>query len=390
MTGRLQRQLSSLGHASSADTALRPQSPKFRAVPTLGNPGNHFTMAFPKDELVLVTGGTGFVAAWCIVKLLEAGYRVRTSTRTPNGEEKVREMLKVAGFSDPTTTRLTFTTADLMRDNDWPAAVKDATYVLHVASPFPMGAPKHEDELIKPAREGALRVLRASRDAGVKRVILTSSFAAIGYGQPVSEKPFTEENWTNIADTSITAYTKSKTLAERAAWDYIAKDGGTMELATVNPPAIFGPVLSKNLSTSIQLISKLLTGRVPVAPQIMFGVVDVRDVADIHLLAMTDPKARGERFLANSSPSMTILDISRILKERLGSAASKTPTRALPNFVLKLAAKVSADAAMIAPQVGKQVYMSNEKAKMILGWAPRPSDEAVTATAESLIKLGLV
>lgn len=344
----------------------------------------------PNDELVLVTGGTGFLGAWCIVKLLEAGYRVRTTIRAPKGEDKVREMLKTAKFPDPTTSNLTFTTADLMEDDGWPAAVKDATYVLHVASPFPIGAPKHEDDLIIPAREGALRVLRASREAAVKRVVMTSSFAAIGYGLPASGNPFTEENWTNTSDSSITAYTKSKTLAERAAWDFIAKEGGSMELATINPPGIFGPVLGKDLSTSIQLISKLLTGGVPAAPQIMLGIVDVRDVADLHLLAMTDSKAKGERFLANSPPSMTILDISKVLKERLGAAARKTPTRTLPNFVLKLAAMVSADAAMIAPQVGKQVHMSNEKAKTVLGWEPSSSGDAVVATAESLIKLGLV
>lgn len=344
----------------------------------------------PKDELVLVTGGTGFVGAWCIVKLLEAGYHVRTTIRAPKGHEKVREMLKTAAFLDFMTPNLTFTTADLMKDDGWPAAVKDATYVLHVASPFPMGAPKHEDDLIIPARDGALRVLRASREAGVKRLVLTSSFAAVGYGLPASEKPFTEENWTDTSDTSITAYTKSKTLAEQAAWDFIAKEGGTMELATINPPAIFGPVLGKDISTSTQLISKLLTGGVPAAPRLMLGVVDVRDVADLHLLAMTDPKANGERFLANSPPSMTILDMSKVLKERLGSAASKSPTRTLPNFVLKLAAMVSADAAMLAPQLEKQVHMSNEKATAVLGWQPRSSSDAVVATAESLIKLGLV
>ncbi|KAE9974333.1 hypothetical protein BLS_008232 [Venturia inaequalis] len=344
----------------------------------------------PKDDLVLVTGGTGFVGAWCIVKLLEAGYRVRTTTRASRGEEKVRGMLKTAEFSDPSTPDLTFTTADLMKDDGWPAAVKDATYVLHVASPFPMGAPKHEDDLIIPAREGALRVLRASREAGVKRVVLTSSFAAIGYGQPVSEKPFTEDNWTDTSVTSLTAYTKSKTLAERAAWDFIAKEGGSMELATINPPAIFGPVLGKDISTSTQLILKILTGGVPAAPQLMLGVVDVRDVADLHLLAMTDSNASGERFLANSPPSMTILDMSKVLKERLGSVANRSPTRTLPNFVFKLAAIVSADAAMIAPQVGKQVHMSNEKAKKVLGWQPRSSSDAIVATAESLIKIGLV
>lgn len=343
-----------------------------------------------KNELVLVTGGTGFVGAWCIVKLLEAGYRVRTTIRAPQGEAKVREMLKTAEYPEPSTSNLTFTTADLIKDDGWPAAVEDVTFVLHVASPFPMGAPKHENDLIVPAREGALRVLRASREAGVKRVVLTSSFAAIGYGLPASDEPFTEKSWTNTSNTSITAYTKSKTLAERAAWDFIAKEGGSMELATINPPAIYGPVLGPDLSTSIQLISKLLTGGVPAAPQMMIGVVDVRDVAVLHLLAMTDPKASGERFLANSPPSMTILDISKVLREKMGSAASKTPTRTLPNFVLKVAAMVSADAAMISPQLGKQVHMSNEKAKTVLGWKPRASADAVVATAESLIKLGLV
>jgi nucleoside-diphosphate-sugar epimerase len=347
-------------------------------------------MVEEKDGLVLVTGGTGFVGAWCIVKLLKAGHRVRTTIRSPNGEDKVRKMLKSAELLEPTTPKLTFTTADLMKDDGWPAAVQGVTYILHVASPFPTGAPKHEDDLIIPAREGTLRVLRAARDAGVKRVVLTSSFAAVGYGHPTSEKPFTEDDWTNTSDTSITAYTKSKTLAERAAWDFIAKEGGTMELATINPPGIFGPVLGPELSTSIQLVSRLLTGGVPACPQMMIGVVDVRDVADLQLLAMTNPKAKGERFLANSPPSMTILEIATALRERLGPVAKKAPTRELPNFVLKLAAMVSADAAMIAPQVGKQVHMSNEKARTVLGWEPRSNVDALVATAESLIKLGLV
>jgi len=259
-----------------------------------------------------------------------------------------------------------------------------------VASPLPPGAPKHEDDLIIPARQGTLRVLRAARDAGVKRVVVTSSFAAIGYGHTGVKKPFTEEAWTNPNGPGVNPYTKSKTLAERAAWDFIEKEGGSLELSVVNPVGIFGPVLGPDFATSIQLVQRLLNGSLPGCPQLGFGIVDVRDVADLHLRAMTDPKAKGERFLGVSPPSMTVLQISLALRERLGKAAKRSPTRVLPNFVLKLIAWFDPAVGLIVPELGNYKDMSNDKAKNLLGWEPRSAVDALVATAESLIKFGLV
>jgi len=219
---------------------------------------------------ILVTGGTGFIAAHTILQLLNAGHEVRTTVRNLRREPDVRGMLKQGGIEP--SERLSFFAADLERDAGWDEAVAGCEYVLHVASPFPANVPKHEDDLIVPARDGALRVLRASRDAGVKRVVLTSSFAAIGYGQPPRNMPFNETDWTNTAGTDVTAYVKSKTIGERAAWDFIAREGGGLELAVVNPVGVFGPVLGPDYSTSILLVKRLLDGSVPGVPDLYQGM----------------------------------------------------------------------------------------------------------------------
>ena len=270
---------------------------------------------------VLVTGGSGFIGSHCILQLLAAGHQVRTTVRSLKREGDVRAMLKEGG-AEP-GDRLSFVAADLESDAGWPEAVAGCDYVLHVASPFPANIPKHEDELIVPAREGALRVLRASRDAGVKRVVLTSSFAAIGYGQPPQNAPFDETNWTDPDGDDVRPYVKSKTLAERAAWDFIAKEGGDLELSVVNPVGVFGPVLGPDYSTSILLVQRLMDGAMPGCPRLYFGVVDVRDVADLHIRAMTHPAAKGERFLAVAGDFMSMLDIAKVLKRRMGASAQE-------------------------------------------------------------------
>jgi nucleoside-diphosphate-sugar epimerase len=339
-------------------------------------------------ELVLVTGGSGFIGAHCTLQLLAAGYRVRTTVRTLARESEVRTMLKIGG-AEP-GERLAFAAADLMSDAGWPAAVAGCDFVLHVASPFPAGAPKREDELIVPAREGALRLLRAARDAGVRRVVLTSSFAAIGYGQEVTDRPFTEENWTNPNGGDIGAYVKSKTLAERAAWDFIAREGGALELAVVNPVGVFGPVLGPDFSTSIQIVKRFMDGTVPGCPHLSFGVVDVRDVADLHLRAMTNPAAKGERFLAVAGDFMTMQAIAQVLKSRMGAAAARVPTRLLPDWLLRLVALFDPTVALIVPELGKSKNGANAKARRVLGWAPRSNEDSIVATAESLVRLGLL
>ena len=337
---------------------------------------------------VLVTGGSGFIGSQAILQLLAAGHLVRTTVRSLKREGDVRAMLKQGGaVSDD---RLSFVVADLENDAGWPQAVAGCEYVLHIASPFPSTLPKHEDELIVPAREGALRVLRAARDAGVKRVVLTSSFAAIGYGQEVQTAPFNESNWTNPAGEDVQPYAKSKTLAERAAWDFIANEGGALELSVVNPVGVFGPVLGPDYSTSIMLVQRLMDGAMPGCPQLSFGAVDVRDVADLHIRAMTDPAARGERFLAVAGDFISILDIARILKNRMGASAKRVPTRQLPNWLVRLAALRDPAVKQILPELGKPKNATSEKAQRVLGWTPRSSEEAIVATAESLLQLGLL
>lgn len=337
---------------------------------------------------VLVTGGSGFIATHCILQLLATGHRVRATVRNLARESEVRLMLQQGG-AEP-GDRLSFVAADLEQDAGWADAVAGCEYVLHVASPFPAGIPKHEDELIVPAREGALRVLRASRDAGVKRVVLTSSFAAIGYGRAQQTTPYDETNWTDPTISDLTAYVKSKTLAERAAWDFIAREGGRLELAVVNPVGVFGPVLGRDYATSILLVQRLMDGAMPGLPRLYFGVVDVRDVADLHLRAMTDPAAKGERFLAVAGDFMSVAEMARTLKGRMGAAAKKVPTLQVPNWLVRLVALRDPAAKQILPELGKIKNATNQKARRVLGWSPRSREEALVATAKSLVRLGLL
>lgn len=337
---------------------------------------------------VLVTGGSGFIGSHCILQLLAAGHQVRTTVRSQAREADVRAMLKQGG-AEP-GDRLSFAIADLEHDAGWPAATAGCEYVLHVASPFPSAVPKNENDLIIPAREGSLRVLRAARDAGVKRVVLTSSFAAIGYGHAQQSGTFDESTWTNPNGSDVQPYVKSKTLAERAAWDFVAKEGGGLELSVVNPVGVFGPVLGPDYSTSILLVQRLMDGAMPGCPQLYFGVVDVRDVADLHLRAMTQPAAKGERFLAVAGDFLSILDIAKVLKERLGPRASRVPARTVPNWIIRIASLFDPAVKQILPELGKHKNATNEKARRVLGWRPRSNEEAILATAESLARLGLL
>jgi len=335
---------------------------------------------------VLVTGGSGFVGAHVILQLLGAGHQVRTTVRNLNREGCVRAMLK-AGGQDP-EDRLSFFAADLVNDAGWCDAVAGCDYVMHVASPIPGSAPKHEDELIIPAREGTLRVLRAARDANVKRVVLTSSCGAVYYGHPPQKAPFDETSWTIVND-ELTAYVKSKALAERAAWDFMSREGNDLELSVVNPAGIFGPILGPDSASSVDLIKRLMNG-MPGAPRIFFGVVDVRDVADLHLRAMTHPAAKGERFIAVSGDAISMVDIARILRRRLGASARKVPRLQLPDWLVRLAAKRDASVRQVLPLLGVIRNATSEKARRVLGWSPRSNEDAVAATAESLLRFGLV
>jgi len=352
------------------------------------------------NELVLVTGGSGFVGAHCIVRLLHEGYRVRTTVRSLEREADVRAMIAEGGVAlgaalseeggIESDQALAFVAADLLADAGWPEAVAGCDFVLHIASPFPPNTPEDEDELIAPAREGALRVLRAARSAGVRRVVLTSSFAAIGYGTEPTGRPFSEADWTDPHASDVSAYVKSKTLAERAAWDFITDEGGTLELAVINPVGIFGPVLGPNFSSSIQIVQRMLDGAMATLPHLSTNVVDVRDVADLHLRAMTDPAAKGERFLAAAGDAMTLREIAGLLRARLPDEAARVPTRMMPNWVVRLVSRLNPALKPIVPELGKVKHTTNEKARRVLGWEPRPNDETIIATAESLARLGLL
>ncbi|NML56074.1 SDR family oxidoreductase [Chryseobacterium cheonjiense] len=314
---------------------------------------------------VLVTGGTGFLGVHTILQLLQQGYEVRTTLRSLSKKDNIIKALEEGGITD--FSKLTFFEADLTRDDNWGEAVKGCDYVLHAASPFPAQDPKDENELIIPARDGALRVLKAARDAGVKRVVLTSSFAAVGYSINVENHVFTEEDWTDV-NAELPAYIKSKTLAEKAAWEFIEKEGNGLELSVINPVGIFGPALGGITSASLDIaVTGILNGTLNYTPTFTMGVVDVRDVADIHLKAMVNPKAAGERIIATSEGVMSFYDVAELFrKER-------------PQYTENIQ--------KLEP-IEKEFYkeMSNEKAKTVLNWNPRSRDEALLASADSLMK----
>jgi nucleoside-diphosphate-sugar epimerase len=335
---------------------------------------------------VLVTGGTGFLGGWCSAELLRRGYSVRTTIRDLRRADDLRASLASAGVE--AGERLSILAADLGADDGWPEAVAGCDYVLHIASPFPPAQPKDPDELIVPARDGALRVLRASLDAGVRRVVLTSSVAAVRHGRaPSASAPYDEADWTDPDDLRRTPYTRSKTIAERAAWEHVRAAGAESRLATVNPGAIIGPVLSDDRSYSLQAIERLLNG-MPAMPRLGFTFVDVRDVADLHIRAMTAPAAGGERFLAVDR-FLWMRDVGSILRERLGAAAAKVPTRVAPDLLIRAMALFDPSVRTVVGDLGQSPTYTAEKAKTALGWGPRPIEDSITDTAQSLIERGL-
>jgi dihydroflavonol-4-reductase len=337
-------------------------------------------------ELVLVTGGTGFIATQCIVQLLDAGYRVRATLRSPGRADEVRALVEAAGADASTVA---FVGADLLADAGWPEAVAGTDFVLHVASPFPPRDPEDPNELIVPARDGALRLLRAARGAGVRRVVLTSSFAAIGYGHRPG-RPYTEADWSDLRSEELGAYVQAKTLAERAAWEFVDREGDALELTVVNPVAVFGPPLGPDLSSSVAMLLALLNGEAPGVPNGTTMAVDVRDVADLHLRAMVHPDAAGERFLAVAGAPISFLELATLLRDRLGDAAARVPTRVLPDWAVRAAALLKPDLRAAVQLLGPSRVATAEKAKRMLGWQPRDRDESIVASAQGLVDLGLV
>lgn len=337
-----------------------------------------------RDDLVLVTGGTGYVAGWTIVELLRRGFGVRATLRDAGKEAAVRT--DVAAQVEA-IDRLSFCVADLTRDDGWPAAARDCRYVLHVASPMGQGLPRNTD-LLTPARDGTLRVLRAASSAHVERVVVTSSVVA-SLPPPGTNAPADETCWTDVGAKSVDNYTRSKTLAERAVWDFVAEAKDGPQVTTILPAMIQGPVMTNAVSGSVEIVSRLLSGKVPAIPDIGFSIVDVRDLVALHIDAMLAPEAAGERFVA-SADYLRLAEIADVLRTRLGARASRVPKRRMPDFVIRLAALFQEDARFIAPKLGLRQEFSSAKAAKLLDWHPRPARDSIIDAAESLLARGLV
>lgn len=339
------------------------------------------------SDRILVTGASGFIAQHVMARLLQKGYAVRGTLRSLKRADEVRAARARARVDG---AGVEFVEADLLADGGWGEAVRECAYVHHVASPFPAAMPKDDEELIRPARDGALRVLKASKAAGVRRVVLTSSMAAIAYGHGKNRPAIVDETlWSNPDGPDNTAYTRSKTIAERAAWNYVAGEGKGLELATVNPSGVLGPALTKDASTSVEIVLQLLRGKVPGTPRLGFAVVDVRDVAECHVAAMTNPNAAGERFLAESG-FMWMREIADLLIREMPNEAKRVPKGSVPDIVLRAMGLFNPLYAQVATELGRTRRASNAKAREVLGVAFRTPAEAVLSAAKSVVDLGMV
>ena len=332
---------------------------------------------------VFVSGGSGYIAGFLIRQLIAEGWTVHTSIRDLAREATVRASLAVDD------SKLKFFAADLTGDAGWAEAMAGTSHVAHVASPLPSNAPKSDDELIVPARDGALRALKAAKAAGVKRFVMTSSMAAIAYGHGRSKSVFTEADWTDPTSPDAYAYVRSKTIAERAARDWVAAEGGDMEFVTVNPSLVLGPLQSGDFSTSLEAIKKLLEGSMPGLPNFGFGIVDVRDVADMHVRCLTMPDMAGERFIC-SGPFLMMADVAAILREGLGLQGRKVPKRKLPDWLMRVVGRFDPVVRQVLGELGNVRDTDISHARTKLGWSPRPPEESVLDTARDMIRLGIV
>ena len=343
------------------------------------------------EETVLVTGGTGYVAGWCIVGLLQQGYQVRTTIRSPHREQAVRAAVATqAGQDSPDGPdgRLSFAVADLTADQGWDEAVAGCAAVLHVAAP--LGESSEAADLITPARDGALRVLGAAHRSGVPRVVMTSAANAASPSSYKDTGVTDETLWTDPDDPALIPYRRAKTLAERAAWDFAASHGGTAMLTTILPGAVLGPVLDPAHPGTASIVARMLAGRMRAAPRISLEVADVRDIADIHIRAMTSPAAAGERFLATGE-LMSMREIAAVLRDGLGGRAAHVPTREVPDIVVRFAARfLDPSLRSVLPGLGRRNRHSTQKARNLLGWQPRPAAETILDCARSLVGHGLV
>lgn len=335
-------------------------------------------------KTVLVTGGSGFVGSHTIVQLLQKGYKVKTTIRSIAKKHLVIEMIKNGGIHS--FENLSFIEADLSDDKNWDIATENCNYVMHIASPIHLSIPKDENEMIRPAVDGTLRVLKAAKKSKVKRVVMTSNFGAVGYSHKDPSKLITEESWTDPNEKGLSAYNKSKVYAEHAAWEFIKNEGGNLELTVINPVGIFGPALDAKLSSGFELLRNVLNGTMKRIPNLQLAIVDVRDLVDLHIKAMESNEANGQRFLALSGGTITLPEIAKFIKEKRPDATRNTSTKRLPDWQVRLAALYNSQAKALAPMLGINRNASNEKAKKILGWQPRSNEEALLATVDSLVE----
>ena len=327
---------------------------------------------------VLVTGGSGYVAGWVVKELLDRGHDVRATVRSLDRARPIGD-----------NERLTFAVADLTRDEGWAEAVAGVDHVLHVASPLGDETTKDPQALIGPARDGTLRVLRAATAAGVERVVMTSAANAASPSSYAEEGVTDETLWTDPADPTLIPYRRSKTVAERAAWDFMAGYDGPTTLTTILPGAVFGPILSTANLGSVRIVERLMTGALPGTPRIGLEIVDVRDLADLHIRAMLSPEAGGERFLGTGEFTW-MAEMAQALRAGLGDAARKVPRRQLPDFLVRFAALFDPSLRAITVSLGRRNRHSTAKAERVLGWKPRPAAETVVDCARSLIDWGVV
>ncbi|PUZ21563.1 Nucleoside-diphosphate-sugar epimerase [Chitinophaga costaii] len=341
-------------------------------------------------EIVLVTGGTGFVAMRILLQLLQKGYYVRTTVRSLKSKDKIISALTANGVHS--VEPLSFVETELTKDDHWEEAMKDCKYVLSVASPLFFEHPENEQEAIRPAVEGILRILKFAKQAGVQRVVMTSNFGAVGFSQTDKSRATTEEDWTDTNLKGLSIYEKSKTLAERAAWNFIKREGGDLEFATVNAVAIFGPSLDAHISGSLNLLKHLLDGTMKRVPPIPLNLVDVRDVADLHLRAMVNPKAKGQRFIATADGQISLPEIARYLRKKRPEIAAKVSTKTIPPFVVKFLSLFIKRAKEGAVFLRMNRHVSNEKARKILGWTPIvPTNEIIILdSVDSMKKFNVI
>ncbi len=335
---------------------------------------------------VMVSGGSGYIAGETIRQLLARGWNVHTTVRSLGREAELRPQL------GGTPETLKFFAADLMNDKGWAEAMAGCDAVCHMASPFPASVPKDENELIVPAREGALRALRMAKAAGVTRFVMTSSAAAIAYGHPPGKTEYNEDDWTNVDAPGVQPYVKSKAIAERAARDWVAAEGGDIEYCAVCPVLVLGPVQGADFAASVEPVQRLLDGSVPALPDVGFSIVDLRDIAALHVLALEAPadKVKDGRFLGCSGPFFKFADVATVLRDALGPQARKVPTRRMPAFGVRILALFMPAAKQLLGEIGRTRATSSAHAQSVLGWKPRPPEESIVDCARSLIAHGVV